>query len=37
MSWDATRNMTQMDGWMDFSVITVSVESFLLYPDELLM
>ena len=32
MSWDATTNMTQMDGG-EF-VINVSNESFLLCPDE---
>ena len=33
MSWDVTTNITQMDG-VNVSVINVSVESFLLYPDE---
>ena len=36
MSWDVTTNITQMDG-VNVSVINVSVESFLLYPDETLM
>ena len=36
MSWDAT-NEHDTNGWMNLSVINVSVGSFLLYPDEPLM
>ena len=37
MSWDATTNLTLAIGWIYLSVLNVSVESFLLYPDEPLM
>ena len=37
MSWDASTNMTLINGWVNLSVINVSDEISLLYPDEPLM
>ena len=37
MSWDASTNMTLINGWENLSVTNVSDEIFLLYPDESLM
>ena len=34
MNWDATTNIDGTNGWVNLSVINVSTESFLQYPDE---
>ena len=36
MNWDATTNIDKhgTNGWVNVSVINVSTESFLQYPDE---
>ena len=36
MNWDATTNIDKhgTNGWVNLSVINVSTESFLQYPDE---
>ena len=33
MSWDTTKNMTQMDGWICL-LLDVSIKGFLQYQDE---